>query len=151
MDFQPDAKPNQCQGPSAQGGKVSSRTHAGYSVPQDSQFGLCQAVASCCCERGTWGVLDWRLLWKERGAQPLHVPLLLIKASSPPSSTSTFPIAKAPLGAEKLSFASTPENIRSSFALRLPTLARQAPPEIELQVKALSGSHSPSTDFSQRD
>lgn len=81
----------------------------------------------------------------------LHVPLLLIKTSSPPSSCSAFPIAKAPLGAEKLSFASTSEKLRSCFALRLPTGARQAPTEVELQVKALSGSHSPSTDFSQHD
>lgn len=88
---------------------------------------------------------------REWGAQPLHVPLMLMKASSLPSSTSAFPIAKATLGARKLSFAFAPEKLRSSFALRLLTGGRQAPAEVELQVKALSGSHSPSTDFNQHD
>jgi len=88
---------------------------------------------------------------KERVSQPRHIPLLLIKARSPPGSTSAFPTAKASLGAEKLSYTSTPEKLKSSYALRLPMGARQAPTEVELQVKVLGGSHSPSTDFRQHD
>lgn len=88
---------------------------------------------------------------REIGAQPLHVPFLLIETRSPPSSTSAFPTAKIPLGTEKLSFASILEKLRSSFALQLPMGAKQGPTEFELKFKSLTSSHSPSTGFSPHD
>lgn len=96
-------------------------------------------------------MLAWRLLCEEKGCPAASWPTPAYKNKQSSQLCLSLPHGKAPLGVEKLSFAFTPEKFRSSFALRLPRRARQAPTEVELQVKALSGSHSPSTDFSQRD
>lgn len=58
-------------------------------------------VASCYWEWGPGVCWSGDCSGRERGAQPLHVTLLLMKASSLPSSTSVFPIAKATFGQEK--------------------------------------------------
>lgn len=94
-------------------------------------------------------MLEWRLLWEGKGcpATSCHTSAHESKFSSQLHLSLSH--SQSNFWSRKVSFAFTPEKLRSSFALRLLTGARQSPAEVESQVKALSGSHSPSTDFNQ--